>query len=224
MAEAAANAVTVSPLPGTPDASPKTQISFLGGRGTKVLKIDVVGSKTNYHAGRIEAYSTGTGESFLPLRRFAAGETVAVYALVRTGSGATRNVGTTFRIANPAAPPPGAPHGVERLTQDGTAWVGALYPIRMNLSRRGGARDGVLNDSVIEEIDLKTGLVMWQWHAFGHIPLSASRIPLPHTTRPWDYVDVRSIHPMGDGDILLRASGSDEPLYEVSIRTGAVRR
>ncbi len=31
---AAANPVTVSPLPGTPDASPATQISFLGGPGT----------------------------------------------------------------------------------------------------------------------------------------------------------------------------------------------
>ena len=30
---AASGAVTVSPLPGTPDASPQTQISFLGGRG-----------------------------------------------------------------------------------------------------------------------------------------------------------------------------------------------
>ncbi len=35
---AAANPVTVSPLPGTEDASPPTQISFLGGRGNAGLR------------------------------------------------------------------------------------------------------------------------------------------------------------------------------------------
>jgi hypothetical protein len=34
VAQAATNPVTVSPLPGTGDASPTTQISFLGGPGT----------------------------------------------------------------------------------------------------------------------------------------------------------------------------------------------
>ena len=36
-AMAAANPVAVSPMPGTPDASPATQISFLGGPGTQVV-------------------------------------------------------------------------------------------------------------------------------------------------------------------------------------------
>jgi hypothetical protein len=29
----------------------------------------------------------------------------------------------------------------------------------------------VLTDSVVQQIDIKTGLVMWEWHALGHIPL-----------------------------------------------------
>src|SRR6202020_2898859 len=66
IAAAATNAVTVSPLPGTPDASPATQISFLGGAGTQVSDVRVVGSRSGAHSGRLEAYSTGTGESFLP--------------------------------------------------------------------------------------------------------------------------------------------------------------
>ena len=66
---AAANPVAVSPLPGTTDASPTTQISFLGGAGTKVTDVRVVGSHSGLHAGVLRAYSTGTGESFLPPRR-----------------------------------------------------------------------------------------------------------------------------------------------------------
>ena len=44
----------------------------------------------------------------------------------------------------------------------------------MNLSRVHGAPNGVITDSVVQEIDIKTGLVMWEWHALGHIPLSES--------------------------------------------------
>src|SRR3981081_1941005 len=46
---AAANPVTVSPLPGTLDASPQTQISFLGARGTRVSDVRVVGSVSGVH-------------------------------------------------------------------------------------------------------------------------------------------------------------------------------
>ena len=33
----------------------------------------------------------------------------------------------------------------------------------MNLSSVGGKSDGVLTDSIIQQIDIKTGLVMWEW-------------------------------------------------------------
>src|SRR6202030_3794832 len=79
-ARASANTVTVSPLPGTGDASASTQISFLGDAETTVSYIRVAGSLTGRHRGRLERYSTGTGESFLPARRFAAGERVSVTA------------------------------------------------------------------------------------------------------------------------------------------------
>src|ERR1035438_8530051 len=53
---AAVNAVTVSPLPRTPDASPNTQISFLGGPGTRVSDVQVDGSRSGRHSGRLEVY------------------------------------------------------------------------------------------------------------------------------------------------------------------------
>ena len=75
-AAASSGAVTVSPLPGTPDASPQTQISFLGGAGTQVSDVHVVGSRSGNHGGSLRAYSTGTGESFLPSHPFRTGERV----------------------------------------------------------------------------------------------------------------------------------------------------
>ncbi|HXC45280.1 MAG TPA: hypothetical protein VNU24_01635, partial [Solirubrobacteraceae bacterium] len=64
-AEAQANAVAISPLPGTEDASPDTQISFLGEPGTSVADVSVVGSRSGNHSGKLERYSTGTGMSFI---------------------------------------------------------------------------------------------------------------------------------------------------------------
>src|ERR1035438_6524229 len=65
VAQAAMNPITVSPLPGSASASPSTQISFLGGPGTTVSDVQVVGSSSGHHSGRLEAYSTGSGESFI---------------------------------------------------------------------------------------------------------------------------------------------------------------
>ena len=74
----APNPVAVSPLPGTADASPGTQISFLGAPGTRVRSVRVRGSRSGVHRGVLRAYSTGTGESFLPAHLFLPGERVTV--------------------------------------------------------------------------------------------------------------------------------------------------
>ena len=49
-----AHAVTISPLPGTPDASPHTQISFLGVPASEIHQISVVGSRSGSHGGQTE--------------------------------------------------------------------------------------------------------------------------------------------------------------------------
>jgi hypothetical protein len=367
---AAANPVTVSPLPGTLDASPSTQISFLGGLGTKVSDVKVVGSKTGVHGGRLEAYSTGTGSSFLPSRPFAAGEHVTVKALVSSGPGAvsgpastaftvipetavsqkefSNNRGasvdvqhyasapsltpSTVHIATPAQPgatpgdlflapyqgdgTPGEmiaeqngslvwfrplPTGVSstnfqvqryegqpvltwwqgrilevgfgqgedviydtsyrpvayihagngyradlhevRLTPENTAWIDAFDPIHLDLSRYGGSSSGIVNDSVVQEIDVKTGLVMWEWHALGHVALSESHSPASSSAKsPWDYVHINSISPgplagAAGGPAGAAggqpAAGADKPgqvllssrntwtLYDIDLHTGA---
>ncbi|HTA15155.1 MAG TPA: hypothetical protein VK781_09910, partial [Solirubrobacteraceae bacterium] len=102
-AEASANSVAVSPQPGTEDASPQTQISFLGEAGTTVANVSVVGSHSGNHPGKLKRYSTGTGESFVPNTPFRAGEQVAVHALVGTGSETPdKPVTTIFTVAHQA--------------------------------------------------------------------------------------------------------------------------
>src|SRR6202035_29200 len=104
-------AVTVSPLAGSRDASPRTQISFLGVPVGQLRAIRVLGSRTGAHAGRLAPYSQGDGGSFLPALPFAEGERVTVQARVSVG-GASRRVLDTFVIghANPLALTPEAVH------------------------------------------------------------------------------------------------------------------
>ncbi len=85
----------------------------------------------------------------------------------------------------------------------------------------------MLTDSVIQEIDVETGLVMWEWHALGHIPISESHNPAPTSSYPWDYVHINSISPEGAGsnqpeDVLL-SSRNTWTLYDVDLRSGNVR-
>jgi hypothetical protein len=342
---ATASTVTVSPLPGTPAASATTQISFLGGAGTTVLDVTVSGSASGRHGGRLEAYSTGTGESFIPARPFVAGEKVMVSARVRQGGhttmaqthftvGAQAPIGraefpavlgdpadvqhylsaptltpSTVQITTPArsgatpgdfflAPYQGAGtpgpmivdqsgnliwfhplpagesatnfrpqtydgrtvltwwqgrilklgfgHGVDEiyntsyqpiahvaagngyhadlheflLTPQGTAWIDAVDPVKFNLSSVGGPRHGVVNDSIVQEIDVKTGLVMWEWQSLDHIPFSDSYAVVPHNSHPYDYAHVNSIDPGPFGQLLL-SSRNTWTIFDVDMHTGA---
>ena len=95
---AGALAVAVSPLNGTPDAFPYTQISFLGVPSNEISGVSVVGSRTGSHPGRLEGYVSASGASFVPLHPFAQGERVVAAATVGA-RGHTQRVSTTFYVA-----------------------------------------------------------------------------------------------------------------------------
>jgi Arylsulfotransferase (ASST) len=79
--------VAVSPMPGSFDAGPETQVSFLGVPIGKLSAITVTGSRSGAHAGQLEAYSQGDGASFVPEEPFVSGETVTVSGQVATSAG-----------------------------------------------------------------------------------------------------------------------------------------
>ena len=99
----AAARVTISPLRGTPTAMPRTQISFLGAGAGTLSSISVIGSSSGRHRGRLRAYRSATGVSFLPSKAFTPGERVTVHARWRASRRGTRKLSDTFTIATPAA-------------------------------------------------------------------------------------------------------------------------
>jgi hypothetical protein len=85
------------------------------------------------------------------------------------------------------------------------AYVTAFNPIRCDLTAAGGARDGSIVDTAIQQIDMSTGLVRWEWHSLDHVGASESEVQAPSGPSPWDYFHLNSIDPLPDGDLLISA-------------------
>jgi EmrB/QacA subfamily drug resistance transporter len=76
-------------------------------------------------------------------------------------------------------------------------WVTANKNIPMNLSKYGGAYNGSIVDSAVQEYDLRTGKLIYNWDALKHIPLSDSYGVLPSNGFPWDAYHINSIQLTG---------------------------
>jgi EmrB/QacA subfamily drug resistance transporter len=83
------------------------------------------------------------------------------------------------------------------------AWVTANKNIPMDLSKYGGAYNGALIDSAVQEYNLKTGKLVRSWDALDHIPLSESQASLPTNGFPWDAYHVNSIDLAPNGGFLV---------------------
>jgi hypothetical protein len=92
-----------------------------------------------------------------------------------------------------------------QLAPDDIAYITAYNPIRCNLESLKGARGGAIVDTAIQEIDMKTGLVRWEWHSLDHVAASESETPTPTSTTPWDWFHLNSIDLEPGGDIFISA-------------------
>ena len=90
------------------------------------------------------------------------------------------------------------------ITPWGTALITAYQPATADLSSIGGPSDQAVVNGVVQEIDIRTGKVLWQWNSADHVPYSASEQPLPASAATtWDWFHVNSIHLDGHGGFLI---------------------
>jgi hypothetical protein len=93
-----------------------------------------------------------------------------------------------------------------QLVPHGVAYTTAFNPIRCDVSSvEAGTRDGVVLDNAIQEVDVKTGLVRWEWHSLDHVAVTESETAAPKTSAPWDWFHVNSIDLEPGGDLLISA-------------------
>ncbi|HLW94181.1 MAG TPA: arylsulfotransferase family protein [Solirubrobacteraceae bacterium] len=101
------------------------------------------------------------------------------------------------------------------------AYVTAFNPISCNLSPAGGTAKGVILDTAIEAIDMRTGLVRWEWHGLDHVPASQSQIGAPNNQKPWDWFHINSIDLEADGNVLISARNT-WAAYQIQAGTGRI--
>ena len=345
---AASPAVSVFPIAGDRVADPATQLTFRGIPASRLGAITVTGSKSGVHSGTVEGDSDGAGGSFLPSKKFTAGETVTVKTALNIVGG---NAGTySFTVQTPgnptaARPLPTAPrtkndvwnyvsrpdlkpaaltvnkrptkaaapgslfiapqagpvnngpellgpyggltwfnpvrkgtyvtdfrpqtyqgkpvltwwqgdvnvsgvgHGDDEifsnsyrpvatiknangvdadlheflLTPQGTVWRTAYDPVIWDASKiKHGSKTEIVFDSIAQEIDVKTGLVLYQWDSLDHVALGASYSAVArHNGVPWDYFHINSIEPQSDANVLISARNTSA-IYNVSATDGSV--
>jgi EmrB/QacA subfamily drug resistance transporter len=102
------------------------------------------------------------------------------------------------------------------------AWVTANKDIPRNLSKYGGAYNGALTDSAVQEYDLRTGKLLFNWDALKHIPLGESQATLPTNGFPWDAYHVNSVQLTGNGSFLVSMRDT-WAAYLVNIKTGTIQ-
>jgi hypothetical protein len=117
-----------------------------------------------------------------------------------------------------------APHDV--------AYITAFNPIRCDLASVKGARDGAITDTAIQAIDMRTGLVRWEWHSLDHVAASESEVEAPTDSSPWDWFHINSIDVEGDGSTrsgsssqagdLLISARSTWATYQLQRGTGKI--
>jgi hypothetical protein len=346
--QASAASVTISPLPGTPTATPTTQISLLGASAKALSAVSVVGSSSGRHSGRLRSYSSANGASFVPSKPFTPGERVTVRATWANSTKTHRALSDAFTIAQPGVvsqaefpSTPGTPADVQSfqsepslhpptvtvhhaagsgaapgyvlaapflgpgqygpmifdnagnlvwfhalkagedaadlqtqtfsgknhltwwqgrtlqlgyglgvgviananyktievvragnglqadeheftLTPQGSAFVLAYSPVQTSLASAGGPSSALALDGVIQEIDVHTGLVMWEWHSLGHVDVDESYSKLPgNPANPYDYFHINSLALDSHGNVLISARNT-WGVYDIDGRSGAV--
>jgi len=351
-ASALAAGIAVSPAPGTPDASPQTQISVLGVAPGRIRSVSVSGALSGAHAGRLRNYSGARGASFLLRSPLEQGERVRVVVRIR-GHAPLRHSFAVARFGAPQpllnipvvqqskvqhfvtlpdlVPPrisvrrgtaggsifltplpspivhpgsnntvtispvgPGGPmilhrHGrlvwfrqltppdvaanlrIQRyrgrrvltwwqgpvtpqafglgegviadssyrtlatvhagngyamdiheftLTPAGDALFTVYKPVLVHLPGAPAGKLSPLLDSIVQEVDVRTGLVVWEWHALGHIPLAES-YATPANSASYDAFHINSIQPLARGRVLISARDTSA-IYEIDRASGQI--
>jgi Arylsulfotransferase (ASST) len=106
------------------------------------------------------------------------------------------------------------------LTPQGTALVTIFHEVPYDLSSLGGSKDGMVIEGVVEELDVPTGRVLFEWHSLDHVPLDESHSPV-RPDEPYDYFHLNAVNLDSDGNLLI--SGRHTwTVYKVDRRTGQI--
>ena len=109
------------------------------------------------------------------------------------------------------------------ITSQGTMLLTSYPEVRADLSSLGGPKDGWVLEGVVQEVDIATGAVVFEWRSLDHVPVSDTYQPFRSgegtQAQPFDYFHLNSVQDDGPDHILISARHT-HAVYELDRATG----
>ena len=122
-------------------------------------------------------------------------------------------------------------HAGNGLTADGheflitpwnTALILAYTTATADLTSIGGPANQTVVNGTVQEINIRTGQVLFQWNSQDHVPFAESEQPLPASpSTPWDWFHINAVHLDTDGSLLVDARNT-WTVYKVDRHSGRI--
>jgi hypothetical protein len=112
------------------------------------------------------------------------------------------------------------------ITKQDTALIPIYHRRKVDLTPVGGPAQGKIWDGIVQEIDIPTGRVLFEWHSYPQIGIKESYARPPKRSRgakalPYDYLHLNAIDVDTDGNLLISGRNT-HAVYKVNRRTGKV--
>jgi hypothetical protein len=110
-----------------------------------------------------------------------------------------------------------------QITPEDTALIVIYNPIDYDLSPFGGPRNGRVVDGIVQEIDIGSGCVLFEWHSLDHVAIDESHVAVPASTdkAPYDYFHINAVSVDEDHNLLVDARNT-WAVYKVERRNGQI--
>jgi hypothetical protein len=139
-----------------------------------------------------------------------------------TNNGSGRGVGVIYNTSYQQIATVQAANGIQGMdlheflvTPQGDAWIVGVSPVHYGTLIR------PLMDAVVQEIDIKTGLVMFEWHAVDHVPITESYFSTKSKGYVYDPYHLNSLALDLDGNLIVSMRNTSA-VYKVNVQTGAI--
>jgi hypothetical protein len=112
------------------------------------------------------------------------------------------------------------------LTSRDTALMTIYHRLKVDLTSIGGPKNGLIWDGIVQEVDIPTGRVLFEWHSYPQVGIKESYSKPPKKQLgtkafPYDYIHINSIAEERNGNLLISGRNT-HAVYEVNRRTGKV--
>jgi len=112
------------------------------------------------------------------------------------------------------------------ITPRNTGLFTVYHQLHVDLSSVGGPKEGRIFDGIVQEVQIPSGRVLFEWHSWPQVGLAESYAPPPKAAAgkkaaPYDYFHANSVELEPNGDLLVSARNT-HAIYEIDRKTGKV--